>query len=435
MPITLPASPTLNQRYTYSGSTYKWNGTVWNIVESTTSNSIGPTGPTGPIGTSETYSPIVIKLAAGDADYTGTATVNVPAGTYYVNQSFDDSQIIIGGQTITGNGTLTLSSPATSATIIAGGIKSWDIQTHTASLYTINSVCYGTSGYVAVGNDANFCYTSTDAITWVTRSLMYGGSANKVKFLNGLYVATGYPATIYTSTNAVTWTSRTSGMTGLITIYDVIYANGLYVAAGQSGNLATSTDAITWTTRTSGFGTSTIFGLSYGNGIYLAAGRSGTLATSTDAITWTTRTSNLTYTFRGILYGASGFLAYSAYGYVSVSTDGITWVANFNNNKFTPSGSTNYAGFYQNGTYYVGGNCNLIAFSISGNTATGTMFNINPYIRFINDFCISNDKTVGVGSNYNSFNSANRIFSTSLSNIYGRNKYDNYASLTPMEVL
>ena len=54
MPITLPASPTLNQRYTYSGSTYKWNGTVWNIVESTTSNSIGPTGPTGPIGTSET---------------------------------------------------------------------------------------------------------------------------------------------------------------------------------------------------------------------------------------------------------------------------------------------------------------------------------------------------------------------------------------------
>jgi hypothetical protein len=46
MPISFPSSPTNNQSYTYSGNTWIWDGTTWNLSRV----AAGPTGPTGPIG-------------------------------------------------------------------------------------------------------------------------------------------------------------------------------------------------------------------------------------------------------------------------------------------------------------------------------------------------------------------------------------------------
>jgi hypothetical protein len=45
MPINFPASPTLNQLYTYNGATWKWNGGGWEAAN--TPQSIGATGATG----------------------------------------------------------------------------------------------------------------------------------------------------------------------------------------------------------------------------------------------------------------------------------------------------------------------------------------------------------------------------------------------------
>lgn len=48
MPINYPASPTLNEVYTYGGRVWKWNGKAWESV----SSNYGPT-PTFTVGTVE----------------------------------------------------------------------------------------------------------------------------------------------------------------------------------------------------------------------------------------------------------------------------------------------------------------------------------------------------------------------------------------------
>lgn len=53
MPLNFPSSPALNDVYTYGDSSWKWNGTVWAIFQ-TSIGSTGPqgtTGNTGPTGT------------------------------------------------------------------------------------------------------------------------------------------------------------------------------------------------------------------------------------------------------------------------------------------------------------------------------------------------------------------------------------------------
>jgi hypothetical protein len=49
--LDFPDSPTLNEVFTSGSTSWKWNGTVWNVVRSTAGAS-GPTGPTGPSGAS-----------------------------------------------------------------------------------------------------------------------------------------------------------------------------------------------------------------------------------------------------------------------------------------------------------------------------------------------------------------------------------------------
>lgn len=44
MTINFPTSPALNQEYSASGRTWKWNGKGWQVI----SAAYGPVGPTGP---------------------------------------------------------------------------------------------------------------------------------------------------------------------------------------------------------------------------------------------------------------------------------------------------------------------------------------------------------------------------------------------------
>lgn len=47
MPADFPASPSVNDVYTFSGKSWIWTGVAWNAINP---NAIGPTGPTGPQG-------------------------------------------------------------------------------------------------------------------------------------------------------------------------------------------------------------------------------------------------------------------------------------------------------------------------------------------------------------------------------------------------
>jgi hypothetical protein len=148
----------------------------------------------------------------------------------------------------------------------------------------------------------------------------------KIIYGDSLWVAAGNGGVLYTSTDAITWTSRTSGVTTFI--YDLIYGNSLYVYGADAGVIRTSTDGITWTARTSGSATTTyISALTFGDNLYVYGNNIGAIRSSTNGITWTARTSGTTFRIGALAYG-NGVFVYGDYnGNIRTSTDAITWDA------------------------------------------------------------------------------------------------------------
>ena len=57
MAFNFPASPVINDLYTFQNKTWKWNGTGWilnTILPTGPVGATGPSGPTGPAGSSVT---------------------------------------------------------------------------------------------------------------------------------------------------------------------------------------------------------------------------------------------------------------------------------------------------------------------------------------------------------------------------------------------
>jgi len=151
---------------------------------------------------------------------------------------------------------------------------------------TFNSITYGNGLFVAVGNNGAINIGTGKArtsITGVTAQVLH-----TITYGNGLFVAGGGAGVLFSSTNGITWTSRTSGTSSAI--FNVTYTNNLYVYTGINC-LATSTDAITWTPRAY-FGANVSTNITgtcviYANGEYLLYGQ-GLLQTTTDFITFRT---------------------------------------------------------------------------------------------------------------------------------------------------
>lgn len=72
MAIDFPNNPTLNQTFTSGSQTWKWTGSVWDLVvvplvgptgPTGPQGVVGPTGPTGPIGLSGPFTTILGQYA------------------------------------------------------------------------------------------------------------------------------------------------------------------------------------------------------------------------------------------------------------------------------------------------------------------------------------------------------------------------------------
>lgn len=211
------------------------------------------------------------------------------------------------------------------------------------------AVAFGNSVFTSIGQ-AGSVYTTTDGITWTSRTSGTASSLRTITYGGGIFVYGGFGGVLATSTDGVTWTARTSGTTS--TIFTVVYENSLYVYGTVGGGLSTSTDAITWTARTSGTA-STIITVTYNNSLYLYGGGAGAYATSTDAITWTPRTIPVTTSILALWYGNSSYYLNAFNAAVLTSTDAITWtrprqdVSNF----VLPSTTTKTIVLNINGTY------------------------------------------------------------------------------------
>jgi hypothetical protein len=361
MPISLPTSPTLNDTYTYNSKTWKWDGTKWVTITNYTNAPTGPTGPNSTIQMKSLY--ISPSLANGQGSY----SVSIPANTYLSikNDSFSQAA----GDTSGPQG-----RPSVISLTSYENFKNVDVVTTTT-----------TNSSISVKSMNPFVYLSQASTGVSTNSMIYG---------NNLYVVAGVSGNLLTSTDAVTWTTRTSGF-GTSTINILTYGNGIYVAGGSGGTLTTSTDAVTWTTRTSGFASNVIYALTYGNGIYVAGGSGGALTTSTDAITWTARTSGTTNGINDILFANGIFLLGGQSGVIRSSTDGITWTDRFSQIW----GTANVTAIsYGNGRYVIGGGFGHIAVStdaitwtISDTSNLPLHYNNTISIEYINGYFIQGD--------------------------------------------
>ena len=72
MPLNFPDSPTLNEIYTSGSNSWRWDGTVWNALSS---SSVGPAGPQGVTGADS-----IIPGPTGAAGVTGSQGPTGPQG-------------------------------------------------------------------------------------------------------------------------------------------------------------------------------------------------------------------------------------------------------------------------------------------------------------------------------------------------------------------
>lgn len=172
--------------------------------------------------------------------------------------------------------------------------------------------------------------------TWTTRTTDgYGPGA--LAYGNGRHVALGKSPTWGYSTDGTSWTRQTNySANSNDQPRQLRYSNGMFVSVGHpfSYHSYTSTDGITWTPRS--MSNNIWQGLAYGNGIWVAVGSGwsvfgipGGVATSTDGTTWTDQTPSQTNAWNGVAYGNGTFVAVSSDGTnrVMTSTNGTTWTA------------------------------------------------------------------------------------------------------------
>ena len=306
---------------------------------------------------------------------TVTVTKTVPAATYQIDSVYPLG-VTIGGtyaETVSPSvALLTVASTQTSITLnnrCLGVV--WSANSLPANV-NWRAVAYGNGVWVAIAAYSNAAATSTDGITWTSRTTS-SSSLMAMTFGNGLFVAVGQSGAAATSPDGITWTSRT--MPTSVAWNTVTYGNGTFVALASSGlNAATSTNGTTWTARTipSGYmwnsvtygnglfvgvtyydnsvivssnnGTSwtaynpsmnNMFSVVYGNSLFVVVGNSGSntdnvgVKTSTNGQTWTARTIPVA-NWKSVVYANGTFIAISEQTYDSVamaatSLDGITW--------------------------------------------------------------------------------------------------------------
>ena len=94
-----------------------------------------------------------------------------------------------------------------------------------------------------------------------------GATINSVAYGGTTFVAVGDGGLIRSSVNLANWTTRTSNITA--NLRSVAYIGGQFLAGSSSGHILSSPTGATWTSRNSGT-SACILGFAYGNGMFVA---------------------------------------------------------------------------------------------------------------------------------------------------------------------
>jgi hypothetical protein len=189
------------------------------------------------------------------------------------------------------------------------------------------------NGTIAViaGTNGLLCTASNPASTWTARTSTFGTTTIRgLAYGSSLWVAVGDEGKVATSSDAATWTARAAAA-GSDALRAVAHSGGLWVAVGDRGCMIASTSPTTsWFRLASPFGTSTVRALYVRDGFWVAAGDGGKVAVSTDGRAWTLATTTFQSTDSVVALGGStaAVVAVSATGkIVKISRQAADWAA------------------------------------------------------------------------------------------------------------
>lgn len=188
----------------------------------------------------------------------------------------------------------------------------------------------------AVGaNNTSRVMTSTDGITWTSRTPVADNSWNGIAWGHSLFVAIGSTGTdrIMSSPDGITWTSR---WTTADSLRGICYSKelDLFVAVGNGGTnfCLTSPDGQNWTGRTLPNGSGNAVCWAADQSKFVAVSNSGSfrVQTSPDGITWSNQNAAVANSWTAICYSPelNLFVSTSDSGTgdrIQTSPDGVTW--------------------------------------------------------------------------------------------------------------
>ena len=206
--------------------------------------------------------------------------------------------------------------------------------------------------FVVVASSGNI-RSSTDGITWTTRTSNTSNSLTSVANNGTTFVAVGNVGTIRTSTDAITWTTRTSNTTN--NILSVVHANGRFIAYTDAKEILSSSDGATWVNGGAAFVSHGTWNIrsnqtSGANGgsrpkknrvayspslnLYVMAegfsssGGTARLFSSSDGRTWTQRASRAGG-YGGVIWTGNRFISWAGHTGTTLfySADGLSWSA------------------------------------------------------------------------------------------------------------
>jgi hypothetical protein len=206
----------------------------------------------------------------------------------------------------------------------------WTSRT-TSYITGFTQVIWNGSTFYAVNNSLGGYYTSSDGITWTLNQDATYSAFYSVAVVNSKTISFGSTASVI-----LAGATRAEVLTGGTWNYVVSAAsapnprtiayNGTnqYIAVGSTGRILSSTDGANWTAQPSGTGSTAFDKVQYLNGNYLAMG--GGLLTSSNGTTWTTRSVGGA-TQNAAAFGASVYVVVGTGGSVYSSPDLATWTS------------------------------------------------------------------------------------------------------------
>jgi hypothetical protein len=243
------------------------------------------------------------------------------------------------------DGVLPYTGSGTSVILVSPDGIHWSSKTKVPSSLDLNSIAYSNPGYIAVG-DQGVIETSLDGVTWTNRGSSASAALYCAAFGNGTFVAAG--SVFLSSPDGIHWASHANPSGSLAT--SITFGSNLFVAVEEGGEILVSRDGNTWATRVPASINSavTLQSVTYGNGLFVAGGTTGGIVyTSTNGLTWHSQTGP---PFTAVAYGNNEFAAVGGSGTVATSPDGAHWKVQ------TPPTAANLAGIaYGAGVFVAAG--------------------------------------------------------------------------------